>query len=186
MTEPFISEIDLFSFNFAPAGWAACNGQLLPINQNQALFSLLGTTYGGDGRTTFALPDLRGRVPMGVGGGHALGEKLGSETIVLDATQMPAHTHTINGSGLTATAKCRSGAANQQSPLAGVPATEATNVTAVYGSAAPDSDMKTGAIAVGGSLTTTNAGGAVGHENRQPYLALMYCIALTGIFPSQQ
>src|SRR2546430_4318596 len=97
MAEPFLSEIRIMSFNFAPNGWAMCNGQLLPINQNQALFSLLGTTYGGDGRTTFALPDLRGRVPVHAGGGGAvgMGEKLGVEAVTLSTAQMPTHTHLV-------------------------------------------------------------------------------------------
>src|SRR5438034_5678500 len=97
MAEPFLSEIRIMSFNFAPKGWAFCNGQLLPINQNQALFSLLGTTYGGDGRVNFALPNLRGRAPMDDGGGHTLGETGGQESSTLTAAQMPAHTHPASG-----------------------------------------------------------------------------------------
>ncbi|HSR38221.1 MAG TPA: tail fiber protein, partial [Phnomibacter sp.] len=93
MAEPFLSEIRLMSFTFPPKGWALCNGQLLPINQNQGLFSLLGTTFGGDGRVNFALPDLRGRVPIGVGNGHTLGERAGSEAVTITATTMPQHTH---------------------------------------------------------------------------------------------
>ena len=102
MLNPFLSQIALFSFAFPPKGWAQCNGQLLPINQNQALFSLLGTTYGGNGQTTFALPDLRGRVPLDVSDTHFLGETLGSESLVVTESQLPAHTHTLDASALTA------------------------------------------------------------------------------------
>src|SRR6476660_4900704 len=96
MAEPFLSEIRIFSFDFAPQGWALCNGQLLPINQNQALFALLGTTYGGDGRTTFALPDLRGRVPIHDGNGHTLGERAGEQAHTLSIAELPTHTHGFN------------------------------------------------------------------------------------------
>src|SRR5438477_2123894 len=102
MAEPFLSEIRIMSFNFAPKGWAMCNGQLLPINQNQALFSLLGTTYGGDGRTTFGLPNLQGRVPMHMGNGHTLGERAGEENHTLIQSEMPQHVHTLNGTSAAA------------------------------------------------------------------------------------
>src|SRR5437870_12738503 len=102
MSEPFLSEIRIFSFNFAPKGWAMCNGQLLPINQNQPLFSLLGTTYGGDGRTTFALPDLRGNVPLHVGHGHTLGEPGGEPAHTLSIAEIPTHTHPARGTSTTA------------------------------------------------------------------------------------
>jgi microcystin-dependent protein len=183
VTDPFLSEIALFSFSNPPRGWAACDGQLLPINQNQALFSLLGTTYGGNGQTTFALPDLRGRVAMGVGGTHFLGERDGSATVTLAVAGLPAHTHAVNVSGLSATARCRDAAANQQSPVAGTPAVEATGSLSVYSSAPPDANMRSGGVAVGGSLVAAETGGGQPHENRQPYLALNYCIALQGIFP---
>jgi microcystin-dependent protein len=186
LDSPFLSEIALFSFNFAPRGWAVCNGQLLPINQNQALFSLLGTTFGGNGQTTFALPDLRGHVPLGFGQGPAaayfLGEAGGNESVSLAVGHLPQHVHPIDASGLTATAACTNGAANQRSPVAGIPAMEATGVTATYSSAAPDANMKGAAVAV--TVTTASAGGGQAHDNRQPYLALTYCIALQGVFPS--
>jgi microcystin-dependent protein len=186
-TEPYLSEIALFPFNFAPQGWAMCSGQLLPINQNQALFSLLGTTYGGNGQTTFALPDLRGRVPLGFGPdpapGHDLGETGGSETTTLAVAHLPQHVHGIDASGLTATARCTNDAANQRSPTAGVPAVEAAGVTATYSNAVPDANMRGGAVAVG--MTADVTGGGQAHENRQPYLVLTYCIALQGIFPSR-
>src|SRR5215213_8016475 len=104
MAEPFLSEIRLMSFNFAPKGWALCNGQLLPINQNQALFSLLGTTYGGDGRVNFALPDLRGKVPIHVGSGFTLGEKGGEQAHTLSIAELPTHTHVAEATSISATA----------------------------------------------------------------------------------
>jgi microcystin-dependent protein len=163
MAEPFLSELRLMSFNFAPKGWAMCNGQLLPINQNQALFSLLGTTYGGDGRVNFALPDLRGRSPIHNGSGHTLGEKGGSETVTLTIAQMTQHIHFAQANKNTGTVAAPSG-----------------QVFADYISG----------YTAAGSLTTmlpatlTNTGGSQPHNNLQPYLVLTYCIALQGIFPS--
>lgn len=164
MAQPFISEIRIFSFSFAPQGWAQCNGQLLAINTNQALFSLLGTTYGGNGTTNFALPELRGRVPMHVGGGLVLGQKAGEEFHALISSEMPVHTHQA--------------IASTNGPTAGPPTGNFwANKTgfAPYGSA-PDAAMATGAIG--------NAGGGLAHENRSPYLTLNFCIALQGIYPS--
>jgi microcystin-dependent protein len=186
--EPYLSEIALFPFNFAPKGWAMCNGQFLPINQNQALFSLLGTTYGGNGQTTFALPDLRGRVPLGFGQGPAattyqLGEIGGSEAVTLGVPHLPAHAHAIDANALTATARCGSGQADQRSPSGGVPATEAAGVTATYSNSSPDANMRAGSVAVG--TTSSATGGGQPHSNQQPYLALTYCIALQGVFPSR-
>jgi microcystin-dependent protein len=164
MAEPFLSEIRIFSFNFAPKGWALCNGQLLPINQNQALFSLLGTTYGGDGRVNFALPDLRGRVPTHMGSGLTLGERAGEQAHTLSISELPTHTHTANASST-----------NGDTPFA------ANNVLAQA------LNVYTGAS----NLTTlnpteiTNVGGSQAHENMEPYLTLNLCIALQGIFPSQ-
>jgi microcystin-dependent protein len=183
MTEPFLSEIALFAFGFAPQGWALCNGQLLPINQNQALFSLLGTTYGGDGQTTFALPDLRGRVPIHVGGGHVLGERAGAETVTLATTQIPAHTHALDLSALTATGRGTTAAASLRSPVSAVPAVEATHGTSIYSSAAPDANMSSGAVLLGGGMTAASTGGGQAHTNLQPSLTLNYCIALQGFFP---
>jgi microcystin-dependent protein len=164
MTEPFIGEIQVFAFQYAPKGWALCNGQLLPINQNQALFSLLGTTYGGDGRTTFALPDLRGRVPLGVGAGYTQGERAGEESHTLIAPEMPAHTHTPLAS---------LAAASSPSPA---DATWTNMGTAGY-AGNPNTQMAGNAIVA--------AGGSQPHENRSPYLTVNFCIALQGIFPSR-
>ncbi len=183
--EPFLSQIALFSFNFPPKGWALCNGQLMPINQNQALFSLLGTTYGGDGRVTFALPDLRGRVPLAEGGSHFLGETLGSESIVLTQSQLPAHTHTLDASALTATARARNAAATVATPVGNTPAIMNAGATLGYSNAAPDSNMQASSVAFGGTVTAGLAGSSQPHENRQPHLVLSYCIALQGIFPSR-
>lgn len=164
MAEPFLSEIRIFSFNFAPRGWAQCNGQLLPINQNQALFSLLGTTYGGNGTINFALPELRGRVPMHVGGGLVLGQKAGEEFNTLTLNEMPAHTHQAVGSaaGPTVTPPTNNFWASN------------TGFTP-YGTTA-NTAMSPQAIG--------NSGGSQAHENRSPFLTLNMCIALQGIFPS--
>ena len=186
--DPYLSEIALFSFGFAPKGWATCSGQLLPINQNQALFSLLGTTYGGDGRTNFALPDLRGRAPIGFGQGPALGsyflgEAAGAEAVNLSVAQLPQHTHVMSANGLTVAAKCSNSAGNQQTPVGNVPSIEAAGVTATYSNALPDANMNSGAIAMGGA--SAMSGGSQAHANVQPFLALTFCIALVGVFPSQ-
>jgi microcystin-dependent protein len=165
MAEPFLGELRLMSFNFPPKGWAFCNGQLLPINQNQALVSLLGTTYGGNGQTTFALPDLRRRVPMLMGNGFIQGQQTGEEAHTLNVNEIPTHQHFMFGS----------------ETLADVP----VPVNSVLGRAnnmyaPPDSaltSMRPGSV--------TNVGGGQAHENRQPFLVLNWCIALQGIFPSR-
>ena len=164
MSEPFLSEIRIMSFSFAPKGWAMCNGQLLPINQNQALFSLLGTTYGGDGRVNFALPDLRGRVPMHEGNTHTLGERGGSQEHTLTMGQLPEHTHAVRVSTAAGTT---TGAAG--SVLAKAPAN-------TYASPSQLVAMAPSASA--------SVGGSQAHLNMQPFLALTFCIALQGIFPS--
>lgn len=179
MSEPFIGEIMMVGFNFAPRGWAFCDGQLLPISQNTALFSLLGTIYGGDGRTTFALPDLRGRVPIHSGGGPGLspyrqGQKGGVETVTLSAAQMPSHTHAAAG-----TAKAVSGSGNNTSPSGNNWAALARENA--YSSAAADGTMAADNVTV----TVDNTGGSQTHENRQPYLSVSFCIALVGIYPSR-
>ena len=165
MSEPFLSEIRIMSFNFPPKGWALCNGQFLPINQNQALFALLGTTYGGNGQTTFALPDLRGRVAIHSGSGHTLGERAGSESVTLSIQQLPTHNHIGNASSV---------AGNQPVPNGALLASSATEI---WNTPVSQVSLSPGTI---GSV-----GGSQPHENRQPFNTLSFCIALQGIFPSQ-
>src|SRR5580704_10465215 len=177
MGQPYIGEIILVAFNFAPTNYFVCDGRLLPISQYDTLFSLLGTTYGGDGVTTFGLPDLRGRVPIAVGSGQGLtpyflGQQAGAEAVAPLLFQLPQHTHTIDASGLTATAKCKNGPGNQQSPVGNVPAIEAMGVTATYSNAPPDSNMSAAAIAMGGTVRLGTAGANVPHDNIQPCLAI--------------
>jgi len=164
MAEPFLSEVRIMSFVFAPKGWALCNGQLLPINQNQALFSLLGTTFGGDGRVNFALPDLRGRTPIHVGSGHTLGEKGGEQAHTLSIAEIPTHTHVANGT---------SNAADTNTPANN---TVLALVNDAYGDPANLQAMSAAEI--------TTVGGSQAHLNMQPFLTLSFCIALQGIFPS--
>lgn len=165
MAEPFLSEIRIFSFVFPPKGWALCNGQLLPINQNQALFSLLGTTYGGDGRVNFGLPDLQARVPMHVGSGHTLGELGGEQAHTLSTAETPSHTHPVFAS---------SSLGNAATPGGNV---LASPLNQTYRS--PDAPVGLDPASV------TGVGGSQAHQNMQPFLTLSFCIALQGIFPSQ-
>jgi len=165
MGEPYLGEIRVASFNFAPKGWALCNGQLLPINQNQALFSILGTTYGGDGRVTFALPDLRARIPFHMGNGMTLGERGGETSHTLTLAELPQHTHLGNA---------------QSTP--GTPGTSPNGTLPGPGPAAmyaptPNASMRTGSV--------SSVGGNQPHANEAPYLVLTMIIALQGIFPSQ-
>jgi microcystin-dependent protein len=171
MAEPFLSEIRIFSFNFPPKGWAFCNGQLLPINQNQALFALLGTTYGGNGQTNFALPNLRGRAPIHTGNGHTLGEAAGSSAVTVSISQLPQHLHTLNSN------LCIGG--NNINATLGEPTNNywANNGKPQYSTNLADQAMHPSAV--------TNVGGSQPHNNMQPYLVLNFCIALQGIFPSQ-
>lgn len=169
MSEPFLAEIKIVGFSFAPRGWATCDGQILPINQNQSLYSLLGTTYGGDGRTTFALPDLRGRTPIHVGSAvgayHPLGQKGGEEAHPLNAGEMPQHAHTMSGSGDDAQSNVPE---NNVSAKA---------TTFVYGEPAGLTSMNAGVI--------PSTGGGQSHNNMQPFLTLNLVIALQGLFPSR-
>jgi microcystin-dependent protein len=166
MSEPFLAEIRILSFNFAPKGWTLCNGQLLPINQNQALFALLGTTYGGNGQTNFALPDLRGRTPFHIGNGIIQGERAGEEIHTLIGSEMPAHTHVLRAS---------SKPANLAVPNLGAWAT--TSAGTNFSNGSPNTSMQAGLV--------SSVGGGQAHENRQPYLTLNFAIALQGIFPSR-
>ncbi|HWF49166.1 MAG TPA: tail fiber protein [Solirubrobacteraceae bacterium] len=171
MSEPFLGEIRMFGFNFAPQGWAFCNGQTLPIAQNTALFALLGTQYGGNGQTTFALPNLQSRVAIHQGTGvglsnYQMGETGGVESVTLISQQMPAHSHPVNVSGAPGTATRPDGA---------VPARATVDIYAP----APDGTTPMNAGMIG------NTGGSQPHTNIQPYLAVNFCIALQGIFPSR-
>jgi microcystin-dependent protein len=164
MAEPFLSEIRLFSFGFPPKGWAQCDGQMLPINQNQALFSLLGTNFGGDGRVNFGLPDLRGRVPIHVGSGHTLGERGGEQAHTLSISEIPTHTHSGRAS---------SASGNTNNPSGNV---LAAHRGGLYRSPANLVSLN--------AATLSNIGGSQAHLNMQPFLTITFCIALQGIFPS--
>jgi microcystin-dependent protein len=165
MAEPFLSEIRLFSFDFPPKGWAFCNGQLLPINQNQALFALLGTTYGGNGQTNFALPNLRGSVPIHFGNGHTLGDKAGASSVTITQQQMPQHIHFLSASSSTS-----GGVAAPAGRFVG-------GANNAYNTPVNLTPFNAGSV--------TNVGGSQPHNNMMPYLVLNFCIALQGIFPSQ-
>jgi microcystin-dependent protein len=164
MSEPFLSEIKIMSFGFPPKGWALCDGQLLPINQNQALFSLLGTTYGGDGRVNFGLPNLQGRTPMHMGAGHTLGERGGEQAHTLSISEIPTHVHT----------------ANAQKSVGGT-AVALNNVLAGWANLYNAPGNLTSLL----PSTLGSVGGSQAHLNMQPFLTLSLCIALQGIFPSQ-
>ena len=180
MIDQHLGEILMFAGNFAPRGWALCNGQLLPINQNQALFSLLGTMYGGNGQTTFALPDLRGRRPVHVGGSISMqGQAIGSEAVTVTTQTMPAHVHAVTGLSI----RTSSIAATSRSPAGAVPAVESSGVTAVY-SASPNAAMSAQAIS-GFAPELGNVGAGQPHDNRAPFLAITFIIALQGVFPSR-
>jgi microcystin-dependent protein len=168
MAEPFLSEIRIMSFVFAPKGWALCNGQLLPINQNQGLFSLLGTTFGGDGRVNFGLPDLRGRAPIHVGSGHTLGERAGEQAHTLSIAELPQHLHTIK-------------IVNSKGNPSSDNLISLANSGDERRSATIENSSNWGVMDLN---TITNTGGSQAHLNMQPFLTLSFCIALQGIFPS--
>lgn len=172
MSEPFVGEIRMFAGNFAPRGWAFCDGQLLAVSQNDALFSLLGTIYGGDGRTTFGLPDVRGRVPIHAGSGpglspRRLGAKGGAEKVTLTVNQLPSHGHTM---------RAVTGFADRSSPQGAVLAASAT--TDIYNTEGVDSNLNSAAV--------SSVGGSRSHTNLQPFLCINFIIALFGIYPSRQ
>ena len=165
MSEPFLSEIKIVSFNFPPKGWALCNGQFLPINQNQALFALLGTTYGGNGQTTFALPNLRGRVPIHFGAAHDLGEAAGSTSVTVNIQQLPTHMHAVMVNSVAGNSS-----ANPSNNFLG-------NANNMYAAPQNLTTMNPG--------TVSSVGGSQPHNNMMPYLVLNFIIALQGIFPSR-
>ena len=168
MAQPYVGEIRMFAGNFAPAGWMFCEGQLLPISENETLFQLIGTTYGGDGQSSFALPDLRGRLPMHFGNGFNLAETGGAENITLTVNQIPAHSHAALGSTNTGT-----GTAPQNNVLSNLP----TATNSAYGTDNPQTNMS--------PLSVSAVGGSQPHTNFQPYLCVDFIISLFGIFPSQ-
>ena len=182
MSEPFVGEIRMFGFNFAPVGWAMCNGQIMSIQQNAALFSLIGTFYGGNGTSTFALPDLRGRVPLHQGTGvglstYVIGEQLGTEGHTLLQSEMPAHNHPVNCDGqATGRGGSTFNAGMGQTPVNNYPGLANSPASAVY-SANRNNFMNPATLSV--------VGGNQSHENRQPLLVVTFCIALQGIFPSR-
>ena len=166
MSSPFIGEIRMFGGNFAPVGWAFCNGALIPISENDALFNLIGTTYGGDGQTTFALPNLQSRVPVHVGPGFALGQSGGTESVTLTTQQIPAHSHVPQDFGSPG---------NQQGPGGGVWASPSSGT--IYSDVAPSLAMAPAAVG--------SAGGSQPHDNMIPFLVVNFILSLFGIFPSQ-
>lgn len=168
MSQPFVGEIRLFGGNFAPVGWAFCDGQLLPISENDTLFALIGTTYGGDGQATFGLPDLRGRLPLHQGGGFIMGESGGTESVTLTPSQIPAHSHALLGTTDNGTTAAPAGNAAASLP-------EVT--TLAYGTDAPPTTLHPQSIGM--------AGGSQPHSNLQPFLCLSFIISLFGIFPQQ-
>ena len=168
MAQPYVGEIRMFAGNFAPAGWMFCEGQLLPISENETLFQLIGTTYGGDGQSTFGLPDLRGRIPIHFGNGFTLAETGGVETVTLTVSQIPAHSHSFLGSNDPANGVVPAGQVPGKSQLSGI---------TPYGTDAPVSPIIPTAVG--------STGGSQPHNNFQPYLCVDFIISLFGIFPSQ-
>ena len=167
---PYMSEIQIMAFNFAPQGWAMCNGQLLPINQNQALFSLLGTTYGGNGQTNFALPNMRGRVAIHMDSGHNLGEAAGTDFVTITQQTMPQHLHLANISNANGAFDIPDSTAHPN---------------AILGTATLDLYRDPTNLVPMEPAIVSSVGGSQAHENRQPFLVLNYCISLQGVFPSQ-
>lgn len=186
--EPFIGMIVMFGGNFAPRNWAFCNGQLLSISENSALFSILGTTYGGDGRTSFGLPDLRGRVAMHPGQGpgltdRRLGEKSGIENVTLNINEIPSHNHILNAAATASLNVVREDGNTTEPAGASLANISPDSVNAYHSSAAPDATAMAGTVTLSG--TTANAGANFAHTNIQPYQCVNYIIALVGIYPSR-
>jgi len=179
MSDPFLGEIRIMSFNFAPKGWTFCNGQLLPINQNQALFALLGTTYGGDGRTTFGLPNLRGQVPIHQGQGFTLGQPGGENSHTLTTQEMAAHSHSMSASSGAAFIGLAGRQPGNNFLAEALAAPSPGTPVSIYGTGAADASQTFAPTAL------SSIGGNQPHTNQQPYLTLSFCIALQGIFPSQ-
>lgn len=180
MSNPYLSEIKIMAFNFPPKGWAFCNGQTLPINQNQALFSLLGTNYGGNGQTTFNLPNLRGRVPIHQGNGHTLAEAAGSTSVTITQQTMAQHIHVMQASGGPADSAAAATPPNNNYFTQGEATQQGGTKVAVNRFANPP-----GSLVSMNAATVGNVGGSQPHNNMMPYLVLNFCIALIGIFPSQ-
>ena len=174
MSEPFLGEIKMVGFDFAPRGWSYCDGQELPIDQNQALYSLLGTTYGGNGRTTFALPDMRSRTPLHMGDGYTLGQRMGYETVTLTAAEMAAHKHSVKGTTNPGASRSIGSGGNR---LFASLAESSGDFIFRQPEAATMTTMASGIV--------NNTGGGQSHENMQPYITLGFCIALQGLFPSR-
>ena len=189
MSEPFIGEIRMFGFNFPPRGWVTCSGQLIPISQNPTLYALINTYYGGDGVTTFGIPDLRGRVPISSGQApgltyYPLGTRYGYERIILNDSQMPNHSHTATPDLQSHTPAANS-AGNESSPGGNAPAeyTDAARTAEKLYSNAPNSNLATGTVT--GTVGIGESGGNQAHDNRQPLIALNFCMAIEGLFPSR-
>ncbi|MFV0590490.1 MAG: phage tail protein [Draconibacterium sp.] len=188
--DPLLGTIQAFGFNFAPRGWFFCSGQLLAISQNTALFSLLGTMFGGDGRTTFALPDLRGRVMVGYGNGpgltpNTMGARGGNENTLLNVLNLPSHTHTANLSGSSVTIKASSAAGTSPSPSSRSNVLSAATSGNIYTNNAPDVNLNVGNDVSSGNITIGNTGGGSSFSNMQPYQVVNFSIATIGIFPSR-
>jgi microcystin-dependent protein len=183
MSDPFIGEIRAFGFNFAPVGWAKCQGQLLSIQQYSALYALLGTQYGGNGTTTFGLPNLQGRMIIGDNVDHVIGTSGGQESVTLTVQQIPSHAHAVTLSGLTATLNGLNDDGDIKTPGGHC---LANNTSDAYSTDVPNAAMHAGSIAISGTPTCGTTGGSLSHDNMPPYQVLNYCIATMGIFPTRE
>ena len=184
MADPFLGEIRPFPYNFVPMGWLACAGQLLPIQQYTALYSLLGTQFGGNGTTNFGLPNLQGHFILGTSSAHPIGETAGAETVTLNANQIPAHAHAVTLTGVKATLNGSESGADESNPTG--KALGANPDTAVYTGSAPNKAMAAGSVAFSGTPTCASTGGNQPHPNLPPFVSVTYCIATMGIYPTRQ